>query len=460
MEEHNKGLIVCMAALAVFLALPQPGLGDTTWDGGGSTDSWGEAANWNGDDVGIPPSNLAGGRVLLTVDGAATQVDIDMTPGGQNWGATNITAAKSRPGQTHTVTSSGHLYCDGDINMAGASTLIQQAGSQVTSTNHSYASHGFRWVIGGAEGNPAVLTAGNYFNSSAGGSQIVVEDFSVVNAGTFISGAGSDNQVSISGSNTVVNVDSWMLSYSSATDAFVVNDGDINAMGLLASRSGVLSILGGDVDLGHPTVSGEVRVQADAATEAQNPTVHIAGGDVDCTGGVELMKAGTLRISGGDSHTFANSLRFLSTDENPGDMTFHVDGSATGSISFGGNLQIHGGVGANELRFTLDEGGVTPTVFGNTNDDLANFILAVDGACTLPSVPLLSIANFYDTQFSNGPEGALYSLGRSYRLTYDLNGDTIQGDIGLVATSVIIPEPASLALVGLGMLGLSLRKRS
>ncbi|MCC6680778.1 MAG: PEP-CTERM sorting domain-containing protein [Phycisphaeraceae bacterium] len=180
----------------------------------------------------------------------------------------------------------------------------------------------------------------------------------------------------------------------------------------------------------------------------------------NASGGMQISTAvsgaighGTYSITGPTSVLSVLGTVFVDATANDGQGDGHFNVTGLGpTISFGAYTQNDGG----NLSFTTDANGVA--VIQVAGDVSLNGNLAIDlNALTAnPSVILLidnQSANAINGAFTNAAEGAVFG---DYQLTYLYdNGGGNNNDLALV----LIPEPASVVLLGVATVLVTVRQR-
>jgi len=174
-------------------------------------------------------------------------------------------------------------------------------------------------------------------------------------------------------------------------------------------------------------------------------------------GGVYTISGGTLN-GAGRIYIAAGG-----ADDSKG--KFQVVGSAA-TISLGGEMYIandsstaSGNTGNGTLEFNVVNGAVSKiqvlkTIIDSQNEAAAVATLLVSGTGTAPTANIVLVENTGTSDvvgvFDNAAEGTIFNVGGvNMTLTYKYvaGTDNVANDIALV-----IPEPATLALLGLGLL--------
>ena len=163
-----------------------------------------------------------------------------------------------------------------------------------------------------------------------------------------------------------------------------------------------------------------------AATSRSTHT--ISSGDVSLTGNYGANSLGDVIVTGSMVAISAANINFNETNGVGSTLTFSFDSAGIGSFTTAGAFSASG-----SSLLEINAAGYTPVV-GNTFT-----LIDAAGGYTAFDTNNITVNGF-------GTEGA------DYTLTQDLAGS---GDLVLT----VVPEPSSTALLGLGSLGLLLRRR-
>ncbi len=404
-----KHFFPLLMAACVSLALSAHANAQGTFTDGGADSNWSTAANW---DDGMVPG--AGVNVIVGV-GAFSGVTAD-------YDLPSSTIADLRVGAS-----------------AGSGTLNMSSGS-LTSTG---------WAFVGAD-NTAADTA--TFNLSGNAAFDTTQRFY-----TGIGGGSSTATLNVSDSASLV--------------------GAQNIFGANAGNTGVVNQSGGSVASNDWTTIGE-------ASGAQS-TYNLSGGTFTAGSDLTIGQAdagttGTFNLSGGSATV--NVAMFVGRGEFGGGGAtgnLNIDGSAgtfsaNGDVHFGGHSFAAQDATGN-LGFTADAAGVSTldiagSLFLNDGTTVGGSGLSVDltadsdfasfGATGTPMEILLvnNINNSVTGTFAGLAEGATISIGggKTGTLSY-VGGDG--NDISVTVLAAAIPEPSSVLLASLGLMGLVARRR-
>lgn len=343
-----------------------------------------------------------GGSFSGTIEGAG-EIQIAGTGGLRLSGANAFTG-------TAAVQENSKLIVADNTNLGSASVALGNSSALVfeSSAANNGGSNTFSNTISLAGGN------GVLENTGAG---TVVVTGAVVGSGQLTTKAGSGN-LTLSGTNT----------YTGATN---VSDGKltISSTGTINSTSGV-TIGAGEFNYNSST--------------ALTQNVSFSG-----TGGT-LSGSGTIT-----SHVNVTEANTLGIGNSPGTMNFDSGLTIGGTYSF----ELVGGTSSADLgnvTGNLNLGGILDLVQLGTYTYGDKFtLLSYSG--TLAGI-------FKDTSLHALPDDTLFTAaGGVWQINYNdtiagLNGGTQSNFITITAMSVI-PEPTVAVLLGLGVMGLSVRKR-
>lgn len=344
-----------------------------TWDGGGVTNNWSEAANWS--DNTVPASDTA------IFDGTSTKnclIDIDLP-------TTEFLSINLNSGYIGTVSIAPGVNTNFRAGGVFASGIFTASGGTVSFPQNIVSITGGTFNAGSGTTNIAVLIqSAGAFNGSTG---IVTSNGITINGGTFNSPSGT---LEIGGNLTInagtVDLDNGTISFVGATNnefvfgsATTVNNFTVNkpAGGGLqfsgtASVTGTLTLTNGVISAGIINPQNAVNIGA-------------TFGDSFATGGT-----GTLRIQDGASPrtiTIPAGARLPNVTVNDPNVTINTSGSGTivcddfiltaGVVNIGANNWVQGfpQFSGNQAPFTQNGGTFTSESGNFTMNTLGSFTL-------------------------------------------------------------------------------------
>ncbi|MFA5293262.1 MAG: PEP-CTERM sorting domain-containing protein [Phycisphaerae bacterium] len=310
-------------------------------------------------------------------------------------------------------------------------------------------------MVSGAYASVYPLTSGNWSDAANWSKSVVPPD-----SGDEIKLVGSESAET--GQDFVITVNSTQINYATTkidtargstllvTDGYIgsgreMHIGDAGASGN-GSDDGFLTITGGTVDI---TGSGKLFIGYKAHA-VDNAITGAKGGTVSISGGYLIGTAGRIYVA------------CASADGSIGKL------SVTGSdavISMGGQMYIandsssaSGNTGNATVEFNVVDGDVSKiqvleTIIDSQDEEAAVATLLVNSSGAVPTGDIVLIENTGTAdvvgEFDNAAEGAQFNVGgviMTLTYQYAAGVDEVTNDIAL-----LIPEPATIALLSLGM---------
>lgn len=245
------------------------------------------------------------------------------------------------------------------------------------------------------------------------------------------------------------------------TDGAAFGMGEVR-IGETSNRAGVVSMTGGTVTVDWMILGRNKN--ADSSTSSMG-YMTISGGT--------LQVHETITSKFGDGELLIGAHAENSGVGSHGEFT--VDGSAAtinmNHLYVGGNFcaGVPGAGSVGILKYVLDAGGVSKITVNDTTIDSAitadstTSLLVEAASAPSPGVILLventgaaAVVRQFDTfNGVNAIEGAVAQVGGlDATLTYCWNAELGEADTGNDIAVIVVPEPATLALLGLGLLAL------
>jgi CSLREA domain-containing protein len=327
-----------------------------TWDGGASTNNWGDAANWNVDGVPLSTDNvdLTGANTIninvaavannLLLNNAGLTLTINsgsslaisgaltLTSGTLNMGTNTVSGAGS-----FTLSSGGNLGIGSTagITSSGATGNVQVTGARSFSTAANYTYNG---TSAQATGNGLPATVNNLtINNSAGvtlTATVAVSSDLTVTAGTLDLSTFTANRVSAGGTLTVSSGATLKIGGTNTLPANYSTH-SIGATSTIeySGTTQSVAVLNSAQNYGHLTISG-------SGTKTLAGTNNVAGDLTVSAGTFDLGSFTANRASAGGTLTISSgaTLKIGGTNTLPSNFSAHSIGS-TSTIEYGGTTQ-------------------------------------------------------------------------------------------------------------------------
>jgi hypothetical protein len=302
--------------------------GSCFWDGGGSTNNWSEAANWDSNspprpsdailirDVGglksvvnldksfelnpLGSLTVAGGQTLNVIDGVFLRI-ANRSPGGSIWinGTLNINNGTLHNQATGLITNRGTINVNGGTLNNEGDSVVNRVGATINNVG------GFVYNGGGAW----FSNSGSVVNDAA--SSFVLGDHSTLNNNGAFTTAGLFNTSSLSGN--VVNRDNGTLTnsgtfnlgglgiLSNLTGAKITNSGRLNVFDSLLDNHGTVDNTG-IVEIfhfgSHQNEDGTLENRTEGIFTNAGSAANLGGGTINNAGSIvndrNLINAGNI----------------------------------------------------------------------------------------------------------------------------------------------------------------------
>ena len=404
-----------IAATAALFFLRGVSANNVTWDGGGATNNWSEAANWSGDVV-------PGASDVAIFDGTSTK-NATMDAAGPQGANINVQAIKiatgysgtitQAPGVTLKLTSLSSLSCGTTLFIS----FCQEAGT-FNGGNSTLDVDGTFKLVGGVFNAPSGTT---FFGS----------DFMHTDGGTFNHNGGTAVFDGTSGTMSVNPPDTFNnLSLNRVSNTFV--EGKIIVTGTLTLDDGFL-VSGGAFGGGVAEIQNAIAINS--GFDGGNCLLLITAGTgsprtITFDAGRKLLpitlNASNVTINSAGSGTLAwRNLTLQSGTINQGSVAFEF-----GAVGFTGNYEQSGGTfnaGSQPMTFGINGGQFTQTggTFNGSSGNLTfiNVFLLSGGSFTASSNTTSFQSNFTHngagTFINNGGTVALDGDGGTIAVTQE-----------------------------------------
>ena len=373
-----------------------------TWDGGGTSDLFINAANWNPDGVpGIVADIIFAGNVRLTPENSssfqANSVTFNNTAGAFVIGGTGTLSIKAG-GLTSNDTSTQTFNNPVSFGLAATSTINATSGAlvlngAVTTATTTLTLNGANAITIGSSiaGNGAITKAGaGAFNFAATASSIGA-DFNL-NAGVTTLTAGSTqtfssgSSINVSGTASLVFNESVILAGAQITRATATGEGLTVAAGKTLTVQN-----GGDVDITGSFSNNSNTINIDGGTlNFAGPLIRNGGVFNFNTGALSIVDAFTVGTGGllGTNVTFDTTRQFATsgttTIEAFRTLTLNGGGFSTGNLINNGTLAFNSGrlaiTGVAGLNIGTGGLGSIVTLGSGSNLQVANIATVASGA--------------------------------------------------------------------------------
>jgi parallel beta-helix repeat protein len=391
-----------------------------TWDGGASTNNWGDAANWNADGVPIATDNvdLTGANTIninvaavannLLLNNAGLTLTINsgsslamsgaltLTAGTLNMGTNTISGAGS-----FTVGSGGNLGIGSTagITSSGATGNVQVSGSRSFSAAANYTYNGSSAQV---TGNGLPATVNNLtVNNSAGvtlTATVAVSSDLTITAGTLDLSSFTVNRASSGGTLTVSNGATLKIG---GTNGFPTNY-STNTLGATSTvdYSGTAQAVGSQ-NYGHLTLSNSGAKTFAAGTEGIAGTFTISG----TATAAMTTNTPTVDYNGSGAQTILGQTYYNLTASNAGTKTLAANAIVNNNLtvsstaildlsSFTADRASSGGTLSVASGATLKIGG-TNTLPANYSTHAIGSTSTIEYSGTTQSVAVLNSAQNY-----------------------------------------------------------------